>query len=136
MVEDVPPEKVWEALRTDPEARLVDVRTDAEWNLVGIPDLGAAGKEPVLIPWQFYPAMQRNTGFLDQLKQAGVTSDERVYFMCRSGGRSRAAAQAAQMAGYAHAYNVADGFEGPLDIEGHRGTISGWKAKGLPWRQG
>ena len=44
MVENVPPRQVWEALRKDPQAQLVDVRTDAEWNFVGLPDLSSAGK--------------------------------------------------------------------------------------------
>ncbi|MEM7686023.1 MAG: rhodanese-like domain-containing protein, partial [Pseudomonadota bacterium] len=34
-----------------------------------------------------------------------------------------------------HCTNVAEGFEGDLDADGHRGTINGWKAHGLPWRQ-
>ena len=45
------------------------------------------------------------------------------------------AAQAAQAAGFPHAFNVADGFEGPVDAACHRGTVAGWKAEGLPWRQ-
>ena len=43
--------------------------------------------------------------------------------------------KAAQAAGFTHAYNVAEGFEGGPDGAGHRGTIAGWKAHGLPWRQ-
>ena len=58
MVENVPPAQVWEALRSDPQAQLVDVRTDAEWNFVGLPDLSPAGKQAVLIQWQVYPTMQ------------------------------------------------------------------------------
>ena len=135
MVENVPPGKTWEALKTDPNAQLVDVRTDAEWTYVGLTDLAAAGKQPVLIPWQVFPAMQVNADFIDQLRQAGFNPEHHVYFLCRSGVRSLAAAQAAAAAGYPHAYNVADGFEGPPDGEGHRGRISGWKADGLPWRQ-
>jgi rhodanese-related sulfurtransferase len=135
MVENVPPGRVWEVLRLDPEAQLVDVRTDAEWNFVGLPDLAPAGKQAVLIQWQVYPAMQRNGAFVDQLKEAGFTPDNHIYFICRSGQRSYAAAQAAQDAGFPNAYNVADGFEGGPDAEGHRGVMSGWKAAGLPWRQ-
>ncbi|MBV9785311.1 MAG: rhodanese-like domain-containing protein [Acidisphaera sp.] len=135
MVENVPPSQVWEALKTDPSAQLVDVRTDPEWNFVGIPDLAEAGKQAVLIPWQSYPAMQLNARFTDQLRDAGFTPEHRIYFLCRSGARSLAAAQAAQAAGFPHAYNVADGFEGPPDARGHRGTSAGWKAEGLPWRQ-
>ena len=135
MVENVPPTRVWEALRTDPQAQLVDVRTDAEWNFVGVPDLAAAGKQAVLIPWQVYPTMQPNAAFSDQLKEAGFTPEHHIYFICRSGQRSLAAAQAAQAAGFPRSYNVADGFEGGVDAAGHRGVASGWKAEGLPWRQ-
>ena len=135
MVENVPPARVWEALRTNPKAQLVDVRTDPEWNFVGLPDLASAGKQVVPIAWQVYPAMQRNDGFTDQLKEAGFTPEHHIYFICRSGQRSFAAAKAAQSAGFPHAYNVADGFEGAVDAHGHRGVASGWKAAGLPWRQ-
>jgi len=135
MVENVPPARVWEALCTDPLAQLVDVRTDAEWNFVGVPDLASAGKQVVLIPWQVYPTMQPNAAFNDQLKEAGFTPDQHIYFICRSGQRSLAAAQAAQAAGFPHAYNVAEGFEGGVDAQGHRGVAAGWKANGLPWRQ-
>ena len=38
--------------------------------------------------------------------------------------------------GYAQAYNIAGGFEGDHDENGHRGFVNGWKAEGLPWRQG
>jgi rhodanese-related sulfurtransferase len=135
MVEDVAPKEAWEALQRDPHAQLVDVRTQPEWAFVGLPDLGEVGKQPVLIPWQVYPAMQVNAAFPDHLRQAGLAPESKLYFLCRSGARSQAAAAAAQAAGFAHAYNVADGFEGPPDEDGHRGTVAGWKADGLPWHQ-
>jgi rhodanese-related sulfurtransferase len=135
MVDNVAPTQAWEALRAEENARLVDVRTDVEWNFVGVPDLNEAGKQAVLIPWQVFPSMQRNPSFEDQLKQAGLTADHRIYFICRSGARSMAAAQAALSAGFTHVFNVADGFEGPVDADGHRGSASGWKADGLPWVQ-
>ena len=114
MIEDVPPRQVWEALMSNPAAALCDCRTNAEWNFVGLPDLSQTGKQPVLIQWQVFPAMQPNPKFLEAL----------------------AAAQAAKAAGYKHVYNVRDGFEGPPDARGHRGLVGGWKADGLPWRQG
>lgn len=135
MVQNVAPTQTWEALKTEPSARLVDVRTDAEWNFVGLPDLDHAEKQVVLIPWQVYPTMQVNPSFTDDMRRAGLTPDNHVYFICRSGARSMAAAQAARAAGFPHVYNVADGFEGPVDAEGHRGAAAGWKADGLPWRQ-
>jgi rhodanese-related sulfurtransferase len=135
MVEDVDPKQVWEALRSDDKVRLVDVRTDAEWAYVGLPDLEETGSDPVLIPWQLFPGMQVNGRFMDHVRNAGLTPENKIYFLCRSGVRSTAAAQAAVAAGFPHAYNIKDGFEGPPDAEGHRGKLAGWKAEGLPWRQ-
>ncbi len=135
MVQDVTPTQAWDALIGDPDAQLVDVRTDAEWQYVGIPDLRRAGKQAVLVSWQYFPSGNVNAAFVEELRDAGVRPDQKVYFLCRSGVRSMAAAQAAQAEGYAQVYNLAQGFEGPHDAEGHRGTIAGWKAEGLPWRQ-
>jgi rhodanese-related sulfurtransferase len=134
-VADVTPRAAWDSLRTDHDAVLIDVRTDAEWNFVGLPDLAEASKQPVLIPWQVYPSMQVNAAFAEHLRKAGVTPLNKLYFLCRSGARSLAAGQAAQAAGFPNAFNVADGFEGPPDASGHRGSVAGWKAEGLPWRQ-
>ncbi len=134
-VPDISPTDTWAALEKDPQAVLVDVRTDAEWNFVGVPDLSGLGKQVVLIPWQVFPSMQVNGHFVEHLRKAGVTAESHVFYICRSGARSLAAGQAAQQAGFPHAYNVADGFEGPVDHEGHRGHVAGWKADNLPWRQ-
>ena len=134
-IPDIAPADTWAAIQQDVQAVLVDVRTDAEWNFVGVPDVSSAGKRTVLIPWQLYPSMAVNSQFSEALHKAGVTPEARVYFICRSGARSLAAAQAAQAAGYPQVFNVADGFEGPVDHAGHRGTVGGWKAAGLPWAQ-
>ncbi len=134
-VPDISPRATWQELAQDKDAMLVDCRTDAEWNFVGLPDLSDLGKQPVLIPWQVYPSMQVNGAFAEHLRRAGATPETKLFFICRSGARSLAAGQAAQAAGFPHAFNVADGFEGPVDAEGHRGQVAGWKADGLPWRQ-
>lgn len=133
---DLAPEDAWRLLAAEAGAVLVDVRTDAEWNFVGLPDLAALGKEPVLVPWQEYPGMARNPRFIEAL--AGHVNDRGVpvIFLCRSGARSRAAAIAATEAGFAACYNLAGGFEGDPDEHGHRGRRNGWKAAGLDWRQG
>lgn len=136
MIEDVSPRHVWEALISNPDAVLCDVRTNAEWNLVGLSDLTEAGKHPVLVQWQMFPSMQPNPRFIEELKAAHVGHESHIYFICRSGARSMAAAMAAKQAGFKHVYNVKDGFEGPLDARQHRGHVGGWKAENLPWRQG
>ena len=132
---DVPPQEAYAALESDPAAVLVDVRTSAEWSYVGLPDLTGLGKRVLPVEWQRFPDGSVNERFLDQLRDAGVTEGAPIYFLCRSGVRSAAAAEAATRAGFGPAYNVADGFEGPLDGQGHR-SVAGWKVAGLPWRQG
>lgn len=121
---------------SNPAAVLCDVRTNAEWSFVGLPDLAETGKQPALVQWQTYPTMQLNPKFLELLTAAHLQLDNHIYFICRSGARSMTAAQAAKAAGFRHVYNVRDGFEGPADPRGHRGIVAGWKADGLPWRQG
>lgn len=135
MVENVAPADVWRALMENPHAQMVDVRTDAEWTFVGAPDLAALGKRVAPISWQEFPTMQVNVSFIEQLQEAGFTPEHHLYFLCRSGVRSLHAAAAAIAAGFPHAFNIADGFEGPPDEHGHRGGVAGWKAVGLPWRQ-
>jgi len=134
---DLAPQEAWELLLSDPAAVLVDVRTEAEWRFVGVPDTSETGREPVFIEWINYPEGARNAHFVDQLRDAGVTPETGapIVFLCRSGQRSIGAATAATASGMGPAYNILDGFEGPTDEDGHRG-VQGWKAEGLPWRQG
>ncbi len=131
MVEEWSPRQAWDAVLHDPGTQLIDVRTEAEWQHVGRPDLGQAGKQPVLLCWQ-YPTGAVNPGFIEGLRAAGLQPDQRLLFLCRSGVRSLAAAEAAQAAGFAASVNVREGFEGHPDARGRRG-ITGWKADGLPW---
>jgi len=127
--------EAWQALQEDPLAMLIDVRTDAEWTFVGMPDLSEVGKPVLPIAWQLYPSMEVNPRFIDELRRAGLGPEHTLYFLCRSGARSLAAARAARAAGYPQVRNIADGFEGPADPEGHRRTVAGWIKAGLPWRQ-
>ena len=109
-------------------AKLVDVRTRAEWELVG----HVPGSE--LVEWQRYPDGVRNTQFLQELS-VYASREEVVLFLCRSGQRSHHAAAAAAAAGHASAYNVLEGFEGERDPGGRRGNLGGWRRHGLPWLQ-
>jgi rhodanese-related sulfurtransferase len=132
---DVQPEAAVAALQGDATAVLVDVRTRAEWTYVGLPEVSPPDQGPVLVEWQGFPDGRVNDRFVDELREAGVTPGTPLYFLCRSGVRSVAAAEAATAAGLGPAYNILHGFEGPLDEQGRR-TVAGWKNAGLPWRQG
>ncbi len=134
---DVTPAEAWRVLTENPQALLIDVRTRAEWAFVGLTDLAHLGKQPVLIEWVSQPDMTRNTEFeshaAEAISEAG--GDAPVFFLCRSGARSKAAATAMTERGFGLCYNVAGGFEGDLDDDRHRGRRNGWKADGLPWMQ-
>ncbi|WP_255991492.1 rhodanese-like domain-containing protein [Chitinolyticbacter albus] len=112
-----------------PNARIVDVRTAAEWQFVGV----VPGAE--LIEWKRFPDMALNPDFLGQL-QTRIDRQSVVLFLCRSGARSHDAAILAASHGYAEAYNILEGFEGDKDGAQHRNTVNGWKAADLPWVQG
>jgi rhodanese-related sulfurtransferase len=126
---EVTPQEAHELLQLAPGAKLVDVRTRAEWDWVGrVP--GA-----VEIEWNQYPGGVRNPNFLAELSRQ-VDPEAVVMFLCRSGARSVAAAGAATEAGYGACYNILEGFEGDKDAQGQRNRIGGWRKAGLPWHQG
>jgi rhodanese-related sulfurtransferase len=139
-VDQQTPSQAYQAIR-EGDAVLVDVRTRPEWAFVGVPDLSDAGKAVLTIEWRRFPDMSVNDDFTAQLTAAldGQTPSA-IYFICRSGARSFDAASTVAAhcaaAGLTTAcINVAEGFEGDLDPEGHRGRSNGWKARDLPWRQ-
>ena len=123
------PKEAHEVLQQSGSAKLVDVRTKAELDWVGrVP--GAVEVE--LLSW---PGSRPNAEFVKQLEAAVPDKDTPLLFLCRSGGRSHNAAMLAMQAGYSEAYNVLEGFEGDKDDGGHRNTVGGWRAAGLPWTQ-
>jgi len=123
------PQTIWEvsvqqafaALEKNTDAVLVDVRTDAEWQ-VGVPDLSSANKKPMTLSWRTQPAMVLNTQFESQLMQQLPNHNTPIYFLCRSGGRSNDAANAMAKLGYLNCNNILGGF------------IS-WVETDLPWRK-
>lgn len=142
-VSEVDVVSVWDRLKTDANAQLIDVRTRAEWTFVGVPDLKDLKKEPLLIEWQSFPDNRPDPDFattLDrELSGRGVSKTTNLYFICRSGARSLSAGRAMAALGYSHCHNVSDGFEGPLGSDPtsrRRGETAGWKFSKLPWTQG
>lgn len=122
------PKEAYALMQNVAGAKLVDVRTRAEWDFVG----RVPGSIP--IEWQTYPNSQPNPEFLKELA-AQTEKSALVMFLCRSGARSHAAAAAACQIGYADSYNILQGFEGDKDAQGHRASVGGWQFAGLPWIQ-
>ena len=140
-VGEVMPTGAWEILETEENARLIDVRTQAEWSFVGVPEISELGHTLIGVEWALFPGMAKNPRFVDQVMEAlGSQPPGKLMFLCRSGVRSLHAAQAV-LAAYAEkgisaeCLNVVGGFEGDVDENGHRGIRNGWKSLGLAWRQ-
>ncbi len=126
----VTPAEAYALLMADPAIKIVDVRTDAERDWIGsvnVPELQHAE-----IQWSFYPSGKGNPDFMKQLT-AVAGADDVILFLCRSGVRSRHAAKLAHEHGYAHCFDILEGFEGDKDDHGHRKTLGGWCKAGLPW---
>jgi len=132
---DISVDEAWQRLQDDSDTVLLDVRTRPEWQFVGLPDLASIGKKVVLVEWQRYPDGGIDPDFVAAVERESVGKDAVILTICRSGVRSAAAAAALTAAGFATCFNVADGFEGPMNASGQRGSAAGWKAAGLPWRQ-
>ena len=123
----IAPREAWR-MHIDEGAVIVDVRTKPEWEFVGAYP-GAA-----FIEWRSYGASGPNPHFLAELRSR-FSPETTLLFLCRSGGRSHQAATLAAAAGYPHAFNILEGFEGEKGPDGRRGH-QGWRAAGLPWQQG
>lgn len=124
---DLTPEEAHALLRDHPEAMLVDVRSHPELDFVGFIE----GSKH--IPWQNYPGMTPNPDFDQQITET-TKPNHLLLLLCRTGGRSLAAAEHLADLGYQHCYNILGGFEGKHDPQGQRGKVEGWKASGLPWK--
>jgi rhodanese-related sulfurtransferase len=122
------PAEAYALMQSLPGAKLVDVRTRAELEWVGRVPGG------VSIEWNTWPGSVRNPDFLADFK-AQIDQGAVVMFLCRSGVRSHQAAVAVTEAGYEHAYNILQGFEGDKDASGQRNRMGGWRFAGLPWTQ-
>ncbi|MDE0157876.1 MAG: rhodanese-like domain-containing protein [Gammaproteobacteria bacterium] len=131
MVAEVNPKQAWNILREKPTAILLDVRSKVEFDYVGHP------VDAVHVPIQEAPDWQTDPDFVQKvIERLGESSrDITILTICRSGKRSMLAAQLLEAQGYTHTANIAEGFEGDLDENRHRGNVNGWRFHGLPWEQ-
>lgn len=128
-------------------AYFVDMRTRAEVSFLGMPTLADAnipyvdlaedsswddknGKFKLETNSDFGPELAR------RLAAKGLSKDNTIVLICRSGDRSARAANLLQELGYQKVYSVVDGFEGDRTKDGPKAgqrVINGWKNAGLPW---
>ncbi len=129
MIENLTPKQSWDFMQNNPDAVMIDVRTQMEHTFIGHP------LTAVHIAWKELPDWQLNVNFLTQVQAHVNDIKTPILLLCRSGQRSLAAAQLLESAGYQQLINILEGFEGDLDIHKHRGTSSGWRYNQLPWEQ-
>jgi len=125
------PREAFEFLQKEPQALLIDCRSEMEYLFVGHP----AGA--LHVSWNDGPDWEVNPHFVGQVKKlAGTNHASRpIVLICRSGNRSTEAGEALERAGFGNVHNVLHGFEGDLDDKHHRGAKNGWRFEGLPWEQ-
>ena len=123
------PKQAYEILQVNPNALLIDCRTEVEFYYVGYPT------DAINIEWSTAPEFEINPHFSEEVARLAVRKDRPIILICRSGKRSVDAGLELEKHGFTHVSNVLEGFEGELDPEHHRGTVGGWRKHGLPWRQ-
>ena len=140
--------EAYEMLQKESDKTLfVDVRTRAEVNFLGMPTVADANIPYMkLSEWYAWDEkknnfkMELNDQFLPNIKERlaakGLTENDKIVFICRSGSRSAAAANLLAKAGYKNVYTVVDGYEGDKAKKGEQKgqrVVNGWKNNGLPW---
>src|SRR5512138_3204892 len=125
------PKEAYEFLQRNPQAVMIDCRSEVEYLYVGHPIPSHH------VAWNDGPDWDINPHFVGQVKKlAGTDHAERpIVLICRSGNRSQEAGAALEAHGFRRVYNVTHGFEGPLNAKHQRNVLSGWRHDGLPWEQ-
>jgi rhodanese-related sulfurtransferase len=124
------PKEAWQYLQQHPDALFVDVRMEIESLYVGRPP------GVVNVPWYEYPDLQPDAEkFTAAVKQEASSTAQPVVLICRSGKRTIDAGMALEAAGFSEVINVVHGFEGELDEQFRRSTMTGWRYDDLPWEQ-
>ena len=129
-MKNLSPKEAYNWLHTHPDALFVDVRMEIESLYVGRPP------NVVNVPWYEYPDLQPDAQKFAEMVAAEASGKDRpVLLICRSGQRTLAAGKALEAAGFTNVQHVVHGFEGDLNEEFKRSTLSGWRFDGLPWEQ-
>jgi rhodanese-related sulfurtransferase len=122
------PKEAYDFLKANPDAVLIDVRSEMEYLFVGHP------RDALLIPWQDGEYFELNPDFLGHVRKAS-SLNRPVVLICRSGKRSKIAGEFLEDHGLSEVYNVVHGFEGDLDNQRRWSRVNGWRFEGLPWEQ-
>jgi rhodanese-related sulfurtransferase len=129
-MKNLQPKEAFAWLQDHPDALFVDVRMEIESLYVGRPP------GVVNVPWYEYPDLQPDPRkFADAVAREVASKKQPVLLICRSGKRTQDAGKALAAAGFSDVQHVVHGFEGDLDAQFRRSSVSGWRFDGLPWEQ-
>ena len=129
-MKNLQPKEAYDWLQTHADALFVDIRMEIESLYVGRPP------GVVNVPWYDYPDLQPNAQqFAEIITGEATGKDQPLLLICRSGQRTIAAGKVLEDAGFANVQHVVHGFEGELNEQFKRSTLSGWRFDGLPWEQ-
>ena len=129
-MKNLQPQEAWQYVQSQPDVLFVDVRMEIESLYVGRPP------GVVNVPWYEYPELQADpAAFVAAVAREAQDKTQPVLLICRSGQRTLDAGKALEDAGFANVAHVVHGFEGELDAQFRRSTLSGWRFEGLPWEQ-
>lgn len=131
----ISPAEAHEMLQHDSRVLFIDIRSNMEFLFVGHP------KGAIHVPWIDEPDWTVNKDFVKEIRQlmlGGASQDHGsppIILICRSGKRSNEAGNALLTAGIKNVCHISEGFEGDLDENHHRGSVGGWRFRGMPWVQ-
>ena len=129
-MKNLTPLEAWTLLQQAPDTLFVDVRMEIESLYVGRPP------GVVNVPWYEYPDLMPDAAnFAEAVAHEARDKHQNVLLICRSGQRTRDAGAVLEAAGFDNVAHVLNGFEGELDDQFRRSTLSGWRFAGLPWEQ-
>ena len=111
MIKQIPSKEIKEYLKKNPKCVLLDVRTEEEWDTIGKPDGEKIGLKTYFLSIQLGDEGIFNENFIQEFKNLNISQDHEILTMCRSGGRSQAAAELLTKENYTCS-NISDGFLG------------------------
>ncbi|WP_433580780.1 rhodanese-like domain-containing protein [Candidatus Profftella armatura] len=127
----ITPSQGYILLCNDINIKLIDVRTKSELNWIGKVKINPS--QYTEIEWKIYPENTLNPFFIYKFKNLFKNKKQILLFLCRSGERSKKAAEFVAKNGYINCFNILHGFEGIKNIKGHRKELTGWCSENLPW---
>ena len=123
MIKQIKSSEIKNFLTDNKNIEILDVRTQEEWDNVGIPNGEELGIKTHFVTILRSADPSANKGFVEEVKKK-INPNKELLVMCKAGSRSMMASQLLSQENI-NCINVSDGFEG-------NGEDLGWKNEGLP----